>query len=150
MKRIALLTLPLMMFAAGQSKPASKPSAAPKAAVSAGQVTVPKDATEIAPHVWRHTDKSGKTWIYRQTPFGLSKVEDNSAAIAAASAAAPSAAAPVVDVKAFDQGDTVRFEKPTPMGNRVWTRKKSELLPEEKTWLEKSKPALDPNKQSTK
>ncbi len=149
MKRIVFLTLPLMMFAAAQSKPATKPSPSPAAKTAApAPVTIPADATQLAPNVWRHTDKAGKTWIYRQTPFGLSKVEDNSSTIAATSAAAP--ANSVVDVKAIDLGETVRFEKPTPMGNRVWTRKKTELSSEEKDWLEKSKPASDPGKQSTK
>ncbi len=149
MKRIVLLALPLMMFAVAQSKPASKPSPAVKPAASSGPVTVPADATQIAPNVWRATDNAGKTWIYRQTPFGLSKVEDNSAAIAAA-ASAQAAAPSVDDVKATDLGTTVRFEKPTPMGNRVWTRNKTELSTEEKGWLEKSKATPEPSKQASK
>ena len=129
MKKLILMLLPLALLAADDktSKPKAKPAAAPAA------VTVPADATEIAPRVWRYTEKSGKTYIYRQTPFGLSKVEE-----LAPSTSASAVAPPAIEVKAIDHGDTVRFEKPTPMGPRVWTRKKQDLTAEEKQWLEKA------------
>ncbi len=136
MKTIVLSALPLALLAADPKKPAAKPAPAP----AVEKVAVPADAVEIAPRVWRHTDKSGKTWIYRQTPFGLSKVEDMSAGVAAGSMPAVPGPQPV-EVKATDLGETIRFEKPTPMGNRVWTRKKSELSTEEKEWLDKSQPS---------
>lgn len=34
---------------------------------------VPKGAKETAPGVYRHVDPDGKAWIYRKTPFGVSK-----------------------------------------------------------------------------
>jgi hypothetical protein len=126
MKKLILILVPLALLVADDKTPKAKAKTAAPAAV-----TVPADATEIAPRVWRHTEKSGKTYIYRQTPFGLSKVEE------LAPSTAP-AAAPAVEVKATDRGDTVHFEKPTPMGPRVWDRKKSDLTTEEKQWLEKS------------
>jgi hypothetical protein len=127
MKTILLLILPLVFIAAQEKKPAEQPKPKPASAI-----TVPADATQIAPRVWRHTEKNGKTYIYRQTPFGLSKFEEQAVAPAAP-------ASPPVEVKATDRGDTVHFEKPTPMGMRVWDRKKAELTEEEKDWLEKSK-----------
>jgi len=135
MRLFVFAFLAIAALAAEQS-PAPKGSKPKPAAV-----TVPTDATEIAPHVWRHTDKAGKTWIYRETPFGLSKVEER-VPDAAAMAAQPTN---VVPVKVTEDGDTIRFEKPTPMGNRVWTKKRAELTPEEKDWLEKTKasPARD-------
>ncbi len=33
----------------------------------------------------------------------------------------------LVVTKAFDEGDTVRFERPSPFGTSVWRKKKSEL-----------------------
>jgi hypothetical protein len=39
-------------------------------------------------------------------------------------------------VKVTERGDTVRFERPTPMGPVTWERKRSELREEEKALLE--------------
>jgi hypothetical protein len=55
----------------------------------------------------------------RKTPFGTSKVQKKSEDAKPATAPA--------NVRAFDQGDTVRFERPTPFGVTRWVRKKSEL-----------------------
>ena len=41
--------------------------------VPTAETTVPKDATEIEPGVYRHTDSAGKTYIFRKTPFGIVK-----------------------------------------------------------------------------
>jgi len=40
---------------------------------------VPKDAKETAPGQYTVTDRDGKTWVYRKTPFGMQKFEDKSA-----------------------------------------------------------------------
>lgn len=125
MKTISLLLLSIALLGAAEK-------GAEKAPEKKGPVTVPADATEIAPRVWRHKDASGKTWIYRQTPFGLSKVEE-------INAPASASAAPPVAVKVTDLGDSVRFEKPNAMGSTVWERKKTELGPEEKEWIAQSK-----------
>lgn len=118
----------------------------PLALLSAAEkVVVPADAKEIAPQVWQHTDKAGKTWIYRQTPFGLSKIEQ--AKVAEGAAAQP---ASTPEVKAEDLGDKVKFEKPGPFGKRIWERKKSEMTAEEKEWLAKSRPAPAENKPAEK
>src|SRR4051812_24798783 len=119
MKKFLLLIVPLALLGAAE------------------KVVVPADAKEVAPHVWQHTDKAGKTWIYRQTPFGLSKIEQ----LKAPEGAAQTTAVSDVDVKVKDLGDTVKFEKQGPFGKHIWERKKSELTAEEKEWLAKSKPA---------
>src|SRR5690606_25624606 len=107
------------------------------------------DAEQISAGVFRHTDKSGKVWIYRKTPFGLSKFEEG--------AAQEKAAAPVVEdsnknasgkrdtpfgevrsrrkeqaaasqpaiTETVDNGDTVQFERSSPFGTYRWTRKKA-------------------------
>ena len=148
MKKIVLLLIPVALLGADQKRPAAKPapaakaaekSAAPaapaaKAAERPGPSTIPEDAELIAPATYRHIDKSGKSWIYRRTPFGLSRVEEMQAP--------PAGAIPAITVKATDLGDSVRFEKPTPMGTGVWVKKKSELTDAEKEFLEKSGPKV--------
>jgi hypothetical protein len=127
------------------------------------QIQVPKDAEQVSPGVFRHTDKSGKVWIYRNTPFGLSKFEDTAPEEKPATpagkagsaggdaqktpfgevrnqkspAAAPTAGSGIS--KAIDDGDTVRFERSSPFGVYRWTRKKSELTADEKAALEQSR-----------
>lgn len=71
--------------------------------------------------------------MYRRTPFGVSKWEDQPAA-------APQTAAAEADpVTATDLGDSVRFERKTPFGTNQWVRKKSELTAEEQAMLARSK-----------
>jgi hypothetical protein len=82
--------------------------------------TIPSDATPLPDGSFRHVDKNGKKWIYRNTPFGVSKSEEHPAAA-------------VVDqitddpAKSEDLGESVRFTRPTPFGPKVWTKKKTEL-----------------------
>ena len=110
---------------------------------------VPKEATQTGPRTWRFVDKDNKVWIYRQTPFGFQKSAENAAGDKAAPGAPEAAAnrtatpfgesksspsnAPVT--KVTEDGDTLRFERPTPFGNVRWSRKKSELTDDErKIW----------------
>ena len=44
-----------------------------------GTSTIPKDATANADGTYSWTDKQGKTWIYLQTPFGLSRTPASAA-----------------------------------------------------------------------
>jgi hypothetical protein len=101
-----------------------KPKAASKA--EAPVTTVPQGATLVEPNLYRYTDSSGKIWMYRQTPFGLSKWEDTPAA------APQPPAAQGEPVSVVDLGDSVRFEKKTPFGATQWVRKKTELTDDEK------------------
>ena len=86
---------------------------------------IPKDATPLPDGSFRYVDKDGKKWIYRSTPFGVSKSEERPVA-------------PVVQqtgddpTKSQDLGDSVRFTRPTPFGPKVWTAKKTELSSYEK------------------
>jgi hypothetical protein len=110
--------------------PATKPKTAPqkpKATPKAQEpVTIPQGATLVEPNLYRYTDAGGKSWMYRQTPFGISKYEDKPAA-----APQPSAA-DSEPVRVVDLGDSVRFEKKTAFGVSKWVRKKTELTDEEK------------------
>jgi hypothetical protein len=104
------------------SRPANSQSAA---------TSIPPGAVQLEPFLYRYTDAQGKTWMYRRTPFGVSKWEDK-----------PDAG-PVVKtpdpVTATDLGDSVRFERKTPFGTTHWVRKKSELTADEQATLARTK-----------
>ena len=81
--------------------------------------SLPKDAEEVRIGVWQYKDAHGETWLYRRTPFGVAKYKPEGPAENGDSEAAL--------LRAFDDGDNVRFERKTPFGVSKWTRKKSEL-----------------------
>jgi len=83
-------------------------------------VTIPTDAVPVGDGSFRYTDKAGKKWIYRNTPWGVSKAEEKIAV-------QPVETVAVDPVKCEDLGDSVRFTKPTPFGPKVWTTKKSAM-----------------------
>lgn len=83
---------------------------------------LPKDATEVEPGLWKHTDATGKVWMFRRTPFGVSKYPASAAEEASANDEKEAAM-----IKAIDAGDSVKFERKMPFGVTKWTRKKSEL-----------------------
>jgi len=143
MKTIALTLIAAGMgFAQSQSattasaakqSPGAPPKAktqVPKKATAAQkanppQLTIPQGAKLVEPNLYRYTDSTGKAWMYRQTPFGISKFEDTPAA-------AQQAPAPGGPTTVTDLGDSVRFERKTAFGDSQWTRKKTELSDDEK------------------
>lgn len=139
MRTLILFLIPLSLLVAEQKAPAprraaKKAAAAPAAA--AALPAIPAGAEEIEPMLYRYKDKSGRVWLYRKTPFGITKMDEqqyNEIAKAQAGAAAFES-----KVYAVDKGDTVRFERATPMGKQSWEKKKSDLTSEEKAWLEQS------------
>jgi hypothetical protein len=141
-RKLILFLIPLAMAVASDNAPAGKETQKPAAQAQKGSIAIPPDAVEIGPHVYRWKDANGKSWIYRNTPFGISKMEELNAGqtpAAIVDAPAPPAANNKIKVTAVDKGDSVRFEQQTPMGPRVWERKKSELTPQESAWLETGK-----------
>lgn len=62
--------------------------------------------------------KDGKKYVERRTPFGIARVEDKGD---------EKAEEPPANMRAFEEGDNIRFERPTPFGVARWIRKKSEL-----------------------
>ena len=93
-----------------------------------GPLTVPKEAVKVDNLTWRYKDAEGKTWIYRRTPFGLVRFAEEE------QTAEPASDESLL-LTAFDEGDSVRFEKKSPFGVSRWTRKKSELTDvERKAW----------------
>jgi len=111
------------------AKAAAKPDAAPAAGggmQGPGRVTqvhtptlppLPEGAVQIERYAWRATDKDGKVWIYRRTPFGYSKYEADDQPAEEA----------ITDLVAVDKGDSVEFQRKTPFGLSKWTKKKDEL-----------------------
>jgi hypothetical protein len=125
----------LALIAAGlllaQDKKAEPRTGAAKGA-AAGQ-TLPSGAKEVEPGLYRYTDAQGKTWLYRNTPFGLAKWEDKPVTTAPV-------VQPVVPVSVTDLGDSLQFERQTPFGPQKWTKKKTDLNEEEKALLNKDDP----------
>jgi hypothetical protein len=100
----------------------------PDQKAAAALPSVPKEAKEVGPNLYRYTDAQGKSWMYRKTPFGVSKWEEK-----------PGEQEPRVETPASpglsmtDLGDSVQFQRLTPFGPQKWTRKKSEMTDEEKS-----------------
>jgi hypothetical protein len=99
----------------GKSGTAAKQAAAP--------LSIPPGAKRIEQGTYEYTDAKGKKWIYRRTPFGVVRIEDKPEEKPAAQSAP--------DLKAVEDGDSIRFERQTPFGPVKWVRKKTELTEEE-------------------
>jgi len=151
---------------AAEDGAASKPTpqVSPRAAKPPG---VPVDAVEIDPGIFRATDAAGVKWLYRQTPFGVTRWAEESDATDVAKVLATDAAgvqwfyrqtpfgltrwaeksdappAPDIDkifpgLKVVEEGDILHFERPSPFGPLKWSRKKSELNEQEKAAWERA------------
>lgn len=122
MKVLVVFCISAMWLSAdgGQAKKAARPAPAPARVVK--PLEIPKGAVETADGTYRYTDTAGKKWIYRKTPFGVSRVEES--AVTERAKAAPEAG---TDIRAIEEGDMIRFEKRSPFGVQQWKSKKSEL-----------------------
>ena len=114
---------------APQPKPAS--SAPPKVRDASKPAAIPAEAVQGEDGDYHYTDPQGKKWIYRKTPFGVTRLEDTPERAAAKAAAANGAG-----IKATEDGDMVRFERQGPFGLWKWEKKKSELDEAEKAALQ--------------
>lgn len=104
------------------------------------KVTLPAGAVLTAPGTYAFSDADGKKWTYRQTPFGLVKFEDKDSR-----AGDESVKKIAANIQATEDGEYIRFERPSPFGTYRWKQKKTELGPlEQAAWdqaREKQKPA---------
>ena len=107
MKTFLILLVSMMALRAAEPAGATAPLAIPAGAVA------------VESNLYRHTDAQGKTWIYRQTPFGVTRAE--------AQSVGPVRPEAWDNTKAFDDGDAIRFERPGPFGVYRWRTKKSEM-----------------------
>ena len=112
----------VLLSAAGQQAK-NKAGAAPAAAKPVKPPEIPAGAVESEPGTFKYTDPQGKKWIYRKTPWGTARLEDKPESEADRAAKMERFA----NVKAIEDGDTVRFERPGPFGVYKWQKKKSEL-----------------------
>jgi hypothetical protein len=92
---------------------------------------LPEGAVQVDKNTWRATEKDGKVWIYRRTPFGFSKYEADEKPAEEA----------LTDLVAVDKGDSVEFQRKTPFGLSKWTKKKSELDENETAALKRATPS---------
>ena len=122
---LAVLVI-LVATAAAADKPASNKKKTVKATPAKVQpVTIPPDAVQIDPNTYRYTDPAGKKWTYNRTPFGISKMEDNS--VEDAKKAQEDTAHLIESTKAMEDGDSIQFERASPFGATRWKRNKAEL-----------------------
>src|SRR5882724_6847996 len=81
------------------------------------EITIPAGAVEVEPYTYRFTDAQGKKWIYRKTPFGISRAEDKAVEDPKAVDPKKEESARLIDATtAVEAGDSVRFERPGPFG----------------------------------
>jgi hypothetical protein len=114
-----------------------KKAAAP--AQPSARITIPKDAVlDPKDGNYHYTDKNGRKWVYMMNPMGVSRWEDKGASAKSTAPAQPASSQRFSDdpnLKAIDQGDTVKFVRTTPFGPQTWTKKKSELTDDERAML---------------
>jgi hypothetical protein len=122
-------------------------------AKKASAISIPAGSIEIAPGVYKYTDSAGKESIYRKTPFGVVKMNDNPDAERApaergnpfSEAKTDTTKSNVPTVTVIEEGEMVRFERSTPFGPSRWTRKKSELSEGEREMLARYRTAKSGN-----
>lgn len=130
--------------------------------------TIPKDAVRNGDGSYTWTDKKGEKWLYRKTPFGVSKTSAPKPESQYAGQPQPKTREVETDkgvelqrdtpfgtaksgtdekssppVKVVEVGDRVRFERKTPFGVAKWEKKKSDLTDDERKILaqQDAKPA---------
>src|SRR5579862_7498175 len=74
-----------------------------------GKLEIPKGAVETSTGLYRWTDKDGKVWMYRRSPFGISRYPADIATYDKQTSTEE-------ETKAVEQGDSIRFERSTPFG----------------------------------
>jgi len=139
---VMFVALPFLCAADDAPAPAKKTSKTTasntkKAAPAAKPVTIPADAVKTGDNTYSKTDAHGKTWLYVKTPFGVTKSEAPTAAQKQAAAIAP----PDEGFKVVEEGENLRFTKPSPFGMQTWTRNKNELTDDERAIWERQKQA---------
>ena len=130
---LAVLTI-LAATAVAENKPATNKIAATSKKkpefnkpTKVQAVTIPKDAVQVDANTYNYTDPAGKKWIYRKTPFGVSRVEDAGISAQEAAKIHNETAREIESTKAVEDGDSIRFERASPFGVTRWQRKKTDL-----------------------
>jgi hypothetical protein len=112
-------------------------------------LTIPKDAVRNGNGTYSYTDKQGKKWLYRDTPFGIIRTPGPESGADTRPNSKPATSA----TKVTDKGDTVQFERSSPFGVTKWEKKKSDLTDEERKLVDaqnQSKPETKTDKPDAK
>ena len=125
---ICMCILSGCLAAQDPAKPTSPPPPAKQTKKPPAVTALPKGAVQTAPGFYRWTDKDGKVWTYRRTPFGVTRWPADSVD---AGQSAPDKQNVGERTTAVAEGDSIRFEQATPFGKRTWVRKKTELNEDE-------------------
>jgi len=92
---MSALTLSAAATQAQKKSASATPKAVAKAAPKLGDASkpmaIPSDAVLGEDGDYHYADPQGKKWIYRKTPFGVTRMEDSPERAAAKAAAAASA-----------------------------------------------------------
>src|SRR5712691_6520763 len=90
-RKILMLAALSVMIAGADEKPRAaaapaptKKAAAKKAPAPPAELTLPPGAVQVSSGTYTFTDSKGTKWIYRQTPFGLTRSEEKQGQAAAA------------------------------------------------------------------
>ena len=126
-KIVALLILSVAASAAATDQKADTKPAAKASAAKAAVITVPAGAVEVAPYTYRSTDAKGTTWIYRQTPFGVSRTEEKPLSADDAKKTQESRDQMIQATTATEDGDSIHFVRNSPFGRSEWQKKKTDL-----------------------
>jgi hypothetical protein len=97
-------------------------------------LVIPKTATRNSNGTFNYTDEQGKQWVYSNTPFGVVRVPGS------VTSQNDATHRPEL-THSFDLGDSVRFERPTPLGPVKWEKKKTDLTDAERHLFESQHPS---------
>ena len=124
---LVLSFMGLACFAAAADQKSDKKPAPKAPAAKAVAITIPSNAVEVAPYTYRSIDPQGKAWIYRQTPFGISRTEDKPASADDTKKIQESRDQMIQSTTAVEQGDSIHFVRNSPFGRTEWLKKKTDL-----------------------
>lgn len=110
-----------MMLAGLTLAQTAKPAPVKKTAVKAAEsVTLPANAKKIGDGTWEHTDAAGKQWVYKQMPFGLTRMS-KSELDARSGVSLPEG------MTVTEENGAYKFTRATPFGGVTYTKKADEL-----------------------
>src|SRR5690242_13001783 len=113
-----LFVVLMSIFSLAAAQPA-RTQRKPAPAKEAPKIEIPAGAVKSEDGSYRYTDSKSKKQIYRKPPFGIPRSQDQPVK--------PTPPETLKNVKATEDGDSVRFQRPGPFGTYKWQRKKSEL-----------------------
>lgn len=121
-KILTLLTMTIAVSPAAGRIPPRQPPA--KTTPDANAASIPDGVREIQPNTYTFTDTQGQKWIYRKTPFGVSRLPDKPVTD---TGAVPADEQLAQATTAVDRGESILFTRPGPFGVYRWESRKTDL-----------------------